>query len=374
MREAGTDERITHERMLIPLELRQDTRYLPVEAKGRAMFFDLMLRLRSLFHRRAVERELDEELRYHLEQQTAKYVRQGLSTGEAARLARIALGGLEQTKEAHRDARGLRLIDDLGRDLRYTARQIRRAPGFALLAMICLGLGIGANVALFGVINAVALRRMPVHNPDRLVAISRGRSASVSYPAYRDFQARTRVLAGLTATLPMESDLDVEGDSEFVTAEAAAANYAEVMGLRLAAGRWFADDRETAAVISYAVWERKFELSPQVIGRLIRSESQSYTIVGVAPREFAGVFAPLRTDVWVPIQTRPNLTPQLEAGRLTLMLFGRLRDGAEAAHAAAELNAIDLQLQARAKNPAIPSSSMPSAESRPTARADCSNA
>ncbi len=312
------------------------------------MLTDWLLRLRSFLKRDAVEQELDDELRFHLERLVESHVRNGVARDEAMRRARIEFGGLDQIKEEHRHARGLGFVQDLGRDLRQAFRQFRRAPGFAVLTVLCLGLGIGVNTSIFGVINAVMLRPMPVAGPDRLVFVSRGVNPAWSYPDYREVQARTRVLSGLAVTLPMESDLDADGESSFVVAEVASANYADVLGLRPSPGRWFANDREPAAVISHAVWERRFNLNPDVVGRLIRSGSESYTIVGVAPREYIGVSAPMRTDLWVPIQTRSRLAAQLEEGgfRSSLKLFGRLRDGATAAHAAAELNAIDGQLAA----------------------------
>lgn len=310
------------------------------------MLTDWILRLRSLVKRDAVEQELDDELQLHFERLVESYVLKGLAGDEAMRLARIELGGLDQIKEEHRHARGITVVTDLGRDVRHAFRQIRRAPGFAVLAVLCLGLGIGVNTGIFGVINAVILRPLPVAEPERLMLVSRTGTPPWSYPAYREVHTRPRTLSGLAAALPMESDLEVNGEGSFVTAEAVSANYADVLGVRPALGRWFVDDREPAAVISHAVWERRFNLAPDVVGRLIRSGSESLTIVGVAPRAYTGVFAPLRTDLWVPLHARPRLSAQLEAGglRSMLRLFGRLREGATAAHASAELNAIDAQL------------------------------
>ncbi len=312
------------------------------------MLTDWILRLRSLVKRDAVERELDDELRFHFEHLVDSHMRQGCTRDEAVRRARLEFGGLDQIKEEHRQARGIGVVNDLGRDVRHAFRQFRRAPGFAVVAVLCLGLGIGVNTSIFGVINSVMLRPLPVAAPDRLVLVGRGAGPAWSYPVYRDVQARTRELSGLTVALPMESDFDVDGESSFVVAEVVSANYPDVFRLRLSLGRWFVDDREPAAVISHAIWERRFNLNPDVVGRLVRSGAESYTIVGVAPREYTGVFAPMRTDLWVPIQSRPRLAAQLEEGGLasTLRLFGRLRDGATAAQASAELNAIDAQVMA----------------------------
>jgi predicted permease len=309
------------------------------------MVNDLLLRLRSLLKRKAVERELEDELRFHLERQTEVYVRAGLSQQEAARRARLDLGGLDEIREAHRDARGIGAISHLGRDLRHGLRQFRRSPGFTLLAVSCLALALGVNTSIFGVLNSVLFRTMAVQDPARLVVLSRGDAATFSYPTYRDFRERSRTLSGLAASLPSESDLDIDGDSTFVAAESVSANYAAVMGARTALGRWFANDGEPVAVISYAIWQRHFDRSPDVLGRTVRSESQTYTIVGVAPRDFNGIFSPLRTDLWVPSGTRPSHVA-LSANRTVrlVMLFGRLNGDTTTAQASAELTAIDRQL------------------------------
>ena len=316
------------------------------------MLSDLLHRLRALFRRNAVERELDEEMRFHLEQQVDSYVREGLSRSEAARRARLEFGALEQIRDEHRDARGVGVMSHLARDLRHGLRQFRRSPGFTALAVLCLGLAIGVNTSIFGVLNSVLLRPMPVQQPDRLIVVSRGDTATFSHPTYREFRDRNRTLSGLAASMPSESDLDIDGSSTFVAAEAVSGNYSTVIGVRTAIGRWFSSDAEPAAVISYAVWQRQFNLDPNVLGRTIRSESQSYSITGVAPREFSGIFSPLRTDIWVPIGTRPSLVAlQEDRTARTLMLFGRLADNATPVQASSELNTIEAQLASERTSP-----------------------
>ena len=207
------------------------------------MLSDLLHRLRSLFRRDAVERELDEEMRFHLDQQVDSYVRDGLSRDEAARRARLEFGALEQIREEHRDARGIGVMSHLGRDLRHGFRQFRRSPGFSALAVLCLGLAIGVNTSIFGVLNSVLLRPMPVQQPERLIVVSRGDTATFSYPTYREFRDRNRTLSGLAASMPSESDLDIDGSSTFVAAEAVSGNYSTVIGVRAALGRWFSMTR-----------------------------------------------------------------------------------------------------------------------------------
>jgi macrolide transport system ATP-binding/permease protein len=135
------------------------------------MLADILFRLRALIRHRAVEQELDEELRAHLEHETKKHVEAGMSAPEAVRRARLALGGLQQVKEQCRDVRGTRWIEEFAQDLRYAFRMLRRAPGFTTMAVVSLALGIGANTAIFTLIDAVMLRQLPVRSPDELVAV-----------------------------------------------------------------------------------------------------------------------------------------------------------------------------------------------------------
>lgn len=306
----------------------------------------LPARLHPLISRRRAEADLDDELSFHLEMETCAGERRGLSRAEAGRRARLALDA-QQTKERARDAWPLAWAADLVHDIRYAVRQVSRSPGFAALAILSLGLGIGANTAMFSALNTVLFRSLPVTDPEGLLMLTRGASANVSYPDFQDFQARSRVLAGLAASFPMESDLEIGGASEFVAAEVVSADYGAVLGVAPVLGQWFTSDVEPVAVISHAVWQNRFGGRANILGQRIGSEAQSYTIVGVAPRAFTGVFAPYRTDIWVPVRTRPRLADMLgDRSRRLVMVFGRLRQNATASQASAELNSIDAQLVA----------------------------
>jgi len=240
-------------------------------------------------------------------------------------------------------------------DFRYALRQIRRAPRFAALAIVCLGVAIGANTSIFSALNSVLFRPLPGANAAGLVSLERGGTASFSYPDFRDLQARARRLSGLTASFPMESDIEVDGVSEFIAAEVVAGNYGAVLGVAPVLGRWFTSDTERVAVISHAVWQKQFGGRLDVIGRRVGSEAQSYTIVGVAPRDYTGTFAPYRTGLWVPMRTRPRLVAMLEdRSRRLVMLFGRLRDNTTPQQASLELNGIDAQLVAEHGAPKEP--------------------
>ena len=239
-------------------------------------------------------------------------------------------------------------------DITYALRLIRRAPGFTLLAVLCLGLGIGANASIFSVLNALFLRPMPVQDPQRLVVLSREANPLFSYPDYADLRDRSQSFAGLAVSSPTESSLDFEGSSYLAAAEPVSTNYREIIGVRPFLGRWFANEDEPEAVISYRAWQRVFHGDPNVIGKRVRSEAGWYTVVGVAPSEFGGIYLPLNTDIWVPFQRwvrqYPNIAAQMrDRANRRVMVFGRLKPGIEPGQAAAELNAIAERI--RLENP-----------------------
>jgi predicted permease len=289
--------------------------------------------------------DLGDDIRDHIERETQNNIERGMSPEEARYAALRKFGNVIV---AHEDTRAVWIpvwFDQFGQDVRYALRMIRRNLGFTIIAVVTLALAIGANTTIFALVNALLLRPMPVVEPDRLIRISRGQEAALSLPVFREIRSGTQALRAIAATLSMESDLDVDGNSHFAAAEFVTANYADVLGVGVSLGRWFVNDREPAAVISDAVWEREFSRDPRVLGRVIRSGTDAYTIVGVARREFIGVRAPLRTDFWAPIETRFRSIGEEEERRVARMMmwFGRLRPGATAMQAAAELNALDSQ-------------------------------
>jgi hypothetical protein len=180
------------------------------------------------------------------------------------------------------------------RDVLYSLRQFAKAPGFAFLAVLCLGLGIGVNASIFSVLNSLFLRPMPVVAPDRLVVLSRGGGPLLSYPDFRDFRDRAVTLEGMAAALATESSLDFDGIAHSAGAEAVSLDYPSVVGVRPFLGRWFQGE-----VISYRAWQRFFDGAPDILGKRVRSETLWYTVVGVAPKEFEGTYLPKSMDLWV---------------------------------------------------------------------------
>src|SRR6185437_1365158 len=284
------------------------------------MLADLFFRLRALTRRRVLERELDEELALHLDQEIEKYVQAGVPRPEAVRRAHLAFGRLDAVKDRCRDARGVRLVETTMQDVRYALRTLRRSPGFATAAILSLTLGIGANTAIFTLIEAVMLRPLPVPLPDELVSVgdpSRptalregGQMLDVlSYPLYQRLRDHNRVFSGLLAAgragrvQLRESD----GNTEDVRARLVSVNYFDVLGVSAVIGRTFRDDDDRApavgpvVVISDLLWEQRFGRAPDIVGRTIWLNGQLVTVIGVGRPSFTGEVVGSPTDVWIPL-------------------------------------------------------------------------
>ncbi|MGA2737822.1 MAG: ABC transporter permease [Bryobacteraceae bacterium] len=230
-------------------------------------------------------------------------------------------------------------------DVTYSLRLARKSPSFTFLAMACLALGIGVNTSVFSMLNFLFFRPLPVQAPDRLVVLRREANPLISWPDYRDLRDHSQLLTGMAASNPTESSLDFDGETHAAAAEAVTLNYPQVIGVRPFMGRWFEREDEPAAVIGYRTWQRLFHADPHILGKRIRSETQWYTIVGVAPQEFAGIYLPLNMDIWVPFrmwaQQYPGLGQELEdRTRPRVFVFGRMKPGVAPPQVAAELNAI----------------------------------
>jgi putative ABC transport system permease protein len=192
------------------------------------MLTDLLFRIRALFRRKAVERELDEELRFHLEHQHDQYLNRGLTGEKAQREARLAFGGLEQVKEDCRQMRGVSFVETSVQDLRHALRAWRQSPSFAAVAVLSLALGIGANTAIFSLMNAVLLRMLPVEKPAELERIE----GHLSYPMFRDLRQRNQVFSGLLARQATPVSLVSTGRTERGVAELVSGNYFSVLGVQ----------------------------------------------------------------------------------------------------------------------------------------------
>jgi len=317
------------------------------------MIWDRMKRrARVLTKKHEVERELDEELRTHVEMEAEDLVRGGMAPEAARREALRRFGGVERTKERVRDERGGRLIEDFLSDLRYGARSLRRSPGFTLSALVVLALGIGATVSLYAAVDAVLLEPLPYPDSDRLVRVwpaapARGvERASMSYPDVLDWRERSRSLDGLAAYSSLAGDyvfLGPDGPIELATTWVAG-DFFEVLAVPTLLGRPItqedAEEAHHAAVISYGLWQRLFGGDPAVIGDTFTLDYRSFEVVGVMPEGFAFA-AGEATEVWVPLTVIPegDIPISLRPVRF-LQAFGRLAPGVTYAAAQQELEAI----------------------------------
>jgi hypothetical protein len=297
---------------------------------------DILFRLRALVRGRAVERDLDEELRAHLEQEIDKYTRAGMSRHDAVRSAHLALGGLDQVKEQCRDVRGTRLIESLLQDVGYALRGVRRSPVYSIVVVVSLALGIGVNTAVYSVLHALLFRPLPVSDADQLVQFvtydqgAEQHEGHLSFRLYTELQRALEPHVELVALASQNQAIGIDGQPETALVEALTANYFDALRVSASIGRVFVarDDElsgDSVAVLSDGMWQRRFAGDPRVIGTAVRIKEKSYTIVGVAARQFAGLEAHQRTDVWVPLRTSVPPNWLTSAGSQVLSLVGRLK-------------------------------------------------
>jgi putative ABC transport system permease protein len=246
---------------------------------------------------------------------------------------------------------------DFWQDLRYGARMLVKNSGFSLIAIIMLAAGIGANTAVFSVVNAVLLKPLPVAQPDELVSLytsdfSGPRYGASSFLDYVDLRDRADVLSGLIAYWRQSVRLkSVEQAEDFITADIVTGNYFDVLGVRPAAGRAFLPEEDRTpgthpvAVISHRCWQRRFGGDPSMVGRTIELNNLRFTVIGIAPAKFSGLVRGISCDVWVPMMMTPQMLrgdDTLESrGTRSLSLLGRLKPGATVKQA--KLNLISWQ-------------------------------
>ncbi|MGC1482433.1 MAG: ABC transporter permease [Candidatus Acidiferrum sp.] len=279
------------------------------------MFNDLFFRLRSIFRRDSVESETDAELRFHFDQQVGKYLQSGLAREEALRRARLDFGGHEQLKEECRDARGANLIETVFQDIRYGLRILGRTPVITGVAILSLALGIGANTAIFSLIDTVMLRMLPVQKPEELVQVRRLNPArsgednpSFTNPLWEQVRDNQDVFSGVFAWGGSRFDLAQGGAVENANGIFISGDYFSTLGVRPAAGRLITptDDKRgcpAVVVLSHAFWQDHLGGSPSVIGSTISLSNHPFQIIGVSSPGFYGVEVGSKFDVAIPICT-----------------------------------------------------------------------
>ena len=290
-------------------------------------------RLRSLLKRDAVEAELERELSLHLEALTREQMAAGLDAVEARRAAVSAFGRRDVVAEQCRDTRRVNFIDDLFKDARYALRLLSRSPGFAVTAILSLALGIGANTAIFSLVDAVLLRSLPVTRPEELVFLAvagtEGRTGAPPYPCFERVRRESPAFAGMAAFAADELRVEIDGAVEQVFGQVASGNYFDLLGVRPIAGRVMTLADETldpaVAVVGYGFAERRFGRAAAAIGRTITFKHRAFTIVGVTPPEFWGLQPGREVDVTFPITQ--DRTALLDSGAWWFDAIGRLRSG-----------------------------------------------
>src|SRR5262245_2628636 len=285
-----------------------------------------------------MERDMDSELQFHVEARTDHLVAMGLDRAAAARRARLELGDPLRWKEQGREARGLRLIDQLRADVGYGVRWLRRSPAFAATAVFSIAIGIGANTAIFSVVNAVILKLITVDHPESLVILSRsddqrGLASSFSYPFFEQLRD-AQTLESAAALANFEANVETGEGAERVSGEMVSGNYFQVLGVRPYLGRLFtADDNRIPGghplvVLSYPYWQRRFGANPQIVGTTVRVNAHPMTIVGITPPEFTGIEIGTSQDIRVPIVMQADMlgsASRLEnPGEWWLQIIGRV--------------------------------------------------
>jgi len=305
-----------------------------------------LVRLVSIFDRDRLDRELAAELESHLAMHIDDNLRSGMTAAEARRQALLKLGGMTQVTQRYRERRGLPLLENLVRDLRFAARMLYRNPGFTAVAVLTLALGIGVNTAIFSVVNAVILRPLPFPEPSRLVMVwatnlEAGRTEDVaSYPDFADWRARSRSFERLAAFTNRGMTIASREQTELVRAVQATPGFFETLGVAPALGRTFRPDEgepgaARVALLSDSAWKRFFGGRAEILGQTIRANEEVYTIVGVMAPDFRVSFSPgLPEQIYVPLVRDPS------RGHGFLRVLGRLRPEVRRPAAQAEMDVI----------------------------------
>lgn len=315
----------------------------------------LVLRVLTFFTRAATERELEREIAAHLAVMEEDYRARGLSSEQAARAARLALGGVDQTKERHRDARSFPWLEDLRRDVPYALRALARTPAFTVAAVITVALGVGVTATMFSVINAILLRPLPYDGSNRLVRIAENitipgptgprpaRRTTMTEDQFLEWRRRTKTLSHMVVTGGggVLSQLATPAGNVRVNTSGVSPNVFEMLNVRPLIGRRLLpeDERPDAdvVVISAAAWERLFGSDPEVLGRSIEISRRQFVIVGVMPRDFA---IPSRiTEFWFPLAPRAG-----QGAAQYGFVLAMLAPGISIEAATAEANAIGTAL------------------------------
>jgi putative ABC transport system permease protein len=313
----------------------------------------IYIRLYGLLRKNRIEQEMDDEMRFHLLMRARENIERGMRPDEAEREARRRFGNVGRIKDLGRDIKGGGFMETLMQDLRFGLRMMLKNPGFTLIAVITLALGIGANTAIFSVVNGVLLRPLPYDEPERLLFVtehgSSGGEMGISYPNFIDWRARNRVFERIGFFTSGGYKLTAGGETEGVSAGEVTADLFAALRVNAALGRVFTneDDKPGAApvvLLSHGLWQRRFGGNPQVVGKSITLDGYLYTVIGVAPKEFS---FPSGAELWVSagLKAAHSSDWQLRGNHPNFYAVARLKPGVTLEQARADLDSIAANLE-----------------------------
>jgi putative ABC transport system permease protein len=323
--------------------------------------YKLPLRLRSLFRKTGVERELDDELRFHLEKLIEEKAGKGMTSEEARYAALRELGGVEQIKEECRDMRRVNYIENFFQDVRYGLRMLAKSPGFTAIAIVTLALGIGVNTAIFSVLNGWLFRPLPVRAPQQIMVLAffqQEEGSQFSYLDFLDFQKQADTFSDLFAYATGVAGLSANGNASEFAYSAVTGNYFSALGLKPALGRLFVPGEgekpgeERLVVLGYSFWQKRFSGDPGIVGKQVRINGKPVTVMGVTPEEFHGTFFAFDMDGYLALSTAMSMD-QNASGFWTdrrhrrLTVLGRLKRGVSLAQAQSTVEVIAGRLAAQ---------------------------
>ena len=320
----------------------------------------LGMRLRALLRRERVHDEIAEEWQFHVDLRTEENVRRGMSREEARRSAERDFGNAGFIKDESWDVRGGGIMERIWQDLRFGLRQLRKSPGFTVVALLSLGLGIGGNAVIFSLISTILLRPLPIAQPESVFEVHQGRvndpsyAQSLSYPNYKDLRDRNQALSGLAVYRFDPLSLSHNGNNERVWGYLVSGNYFDVLGVRPFLGRMLTPAEERAPnaapviVLSYGCWQKRFGADPGIVGTSLQVNGHDFTVIGVAPPGFTGTVNIFTPEFWIPsmmqqwIETTSGLQYRGDGQWLAL---GRLKPGVTVEQATAQLDTVAAQLR-----------------------------
>jgi predicted permease len=338
-----------------------------------SQFAEFLRRLRMAFHRDQLERDLEEEMRLHRELRRQQQLAKGLAPAAAYRAANRRFGNVTRIKEKSHMTWGWEGIESFFKDAAYGIRALLRSPGLTIVALLSLALGIGANTAIFSLLNAVMLRSLPVQQPEQLVLLGTADASGIghtfvstelySYPFFRQLRQRNAVFSDVAAVFSMASDVhgmllspsgQTGGEDEIIHAQLVSGNYFQLLGVEPVMGRTLADADDATegghpvAVISQSFWKRRLNSDPNVLNRKVKLASTVFTVVGLAPPEFFGTKVGESPDIWLPMSMVRSLHPTWNAYNepftVSLDIMARLKPGVSLTEATTNVNLLLQQI------------------------------